>query len=172
VEACRIVGRRNSHIVCTIGSQMAKLSALRAGRSLPSGRFQALISDKAEWTPRVIGQLEGLGKVKIAITSLGIELNTLRLVAQKTRTFCSVSSALKEMTGSRPASFSFCCYRGLKVKHLDSGSCLDTPAAFTGRGNSRRRFHTVQIISKLDEDKNVHLHPWRDMNPGRSVHSH
>jgi hypothetical protein len=44
-RAHRIVRRRGSHIFYTIGSQMAmRLSALRAGRPLPTGRFLVIIS--------------------------------------------------------------------------------------------------------------------------------
>jgi hypothetical protein len=45
VEAHRVVRRPDSHIFYTLGSQMAvRLSALRARRPLPPGRFLVLIS--------------------------------------------------------------------------------------------------------------------------------
>jgi hypothetical protein len=45
VEPHSVVRRRGSHIFQTISSQMAvRLSGLRAGRTLPRGRFLVLIS--------------------------------------------------------------------------------------------------------------------------------
>jgi hypothetical protein len=45
VETHRVVRRRGSHILQTIGSQTAvRLSVLRAGRPLHPGRFLVLIS--------------------------------------------------------------------------------------------------------------------------------
>jgi hypothetical protein len=65
----------------TISSQMAvRLSAPRAGRPLPSGRFLVLISLRAWADPRAIVPMEGLGHLKNAMTS-GIEPVTFRLVA-------------------------------------------------------------------------------------------
>jgi hypothetical protein len=59
------VGRRDSHIVQTIGSQMAvRLSALRAGRPLSPGKFLVLISVKVCVDPRAIVRLEGLRQLK------------------------------------------------------------------------------------------------------------
>jgi hypothetical protein len=54
----------------TFGSQMAaRLSALRAGRFQPPGRFQVLISVRACVDPRPIVRLEGLGTLKKATPS-------------------------------------------------------------------------------------------------------
>jgi hypothetical protein len=65
MEAHRVVRRRGSHIFYTIGSQMAvRLSALRAGRHLPPGRFLVLISVRSRVDCRAIVRLEGLGKLK------------------------------------------------------------------------------------------------------------
>jgi hypothetical protein len=52
------------------------LSALFARHTLPPGRFLVLgLVD-----PRVIVRLEGLGKLKNPVTSLGIEPATLRIL--------------------------------------------------------------------------------------------
>jgi hypothetical protein len=73
--------RRASHISQTIGWQMAvRLSALSAGRPLPSGIFLMLISVRGWVDPRVIVRLEGLGQLKNPMTS-GIEPATFRLIA-------------------------------------------------------------------------------------------
>jgi hypothetical protein len=65
MEAHRVVRYRGSHIFYTVGSQMAmRLSALRAGRPLPPGRFLALFSVKSLSRPLghiaagSIGQIE------------------------------------------------------------------------------------------------------------------
>jgi hypothetical protein len=58
-----------------------RLSALRAGSPLPPGRFLVLISVRGCVDPRAIVQLEGLGRLKILMTSSGIETVTFRLVA-------------------------------------------------------------------------------------------
>jgi hypothetical protein len=66
----------------TVDLQMtARLSALRAGRSLPPGRFLVLISVRGLIDPRTIVRLEGLGRLKSPITLSGIKPATLRLVA-------------------------------------------------------------------------------------------
>jgi hypothetical protein len=59
-----------------------KLSALRSGRPLSTGRFLVLnyIRDWVE--PRAIVRLEGLLQLKNPITSSGMEPVTFRLVAQ------------------------------------------------------------------------------------------
>jgi hypothetical protein len=72
MEAHRVVRLRSFHVFQTIGSQMAvRLSALRAGRPLPTGRYD----------PRAIVRLGGLGQLKNPITSSGIEPATFQLVA-------------------------------------------------------------------------------------------
>jgi hypothetical protein len=58
-----------------------RLSALRAGRPLPPGIFLVLISVRGCVDPRARVRLEGLGKLKSAMTSSGIELVTFRFVA-------------------------------------------------------------------------------------------
>jgi hypothetical protein len=58
-----------------------RLSALRAGRPLPPGRFLVLISLRRRVEPRAIVQLKGLGQLKNRITSSGMEPATFRLVA-------------------------------------------------------------------------------------------
>jgi hypothetical protein len=66
VEAYRVVRRRGCHIFYTVGSQTAvSLSALRAGRPLPPGRFLVLISVRGRVDPRAIMQLEILVNWKI-----------------------------------------------------------------------------------------------------------
>jgi hypothetical protein len=52
-----------------------------AGRPLPSGRFLLIISTRGWIDPRAIGRLEGLGELKNAVTSSGIETATFQLVA-------------------------------------------------------------------------------------------
>jgi hypothetical protein len=47
VKSLRVLRRRGSHIVYTVGSQMAvRLSALRAGHPLSPGRLLVLISGR------------------------------------------------------------------------------------------------------------------------------
>jgi hypothetical protein len=58
-----------------------RLSALRAGRPLPSGRFLVLISVRGLVEPKAIVRLEGLGQLKNIMASSGIESATFRLVA-------------------------------------------------------------------------------------------
>jgi hypothetical protein len=50
-----------------------RLSALRAGRRLPPGRFLALISVRGCVDPRTIMRLEGLGQLKNPVTSSGVK---------------------------------------------------------------------------------------------------
>jgi hypothetical protein len=57
------------------------LSALRAGRPLPPGRFSVLIYVRGLVDPKAIVRLEELGKLKNRMTSSGIENATFRLVA-------------------------------------------------------------------------------------------
>jgi hypothetical protein len=82
VDAHRVVRRRGSHILKTIGTQMAvRLSALRAGHSFPPGRILVLISLRGWVEPRAIVRLEGLGQLKNSITLLGVTPATFRLLA-------------------------------------------------------------------------------------------
>jgi hypothetical protein len=57
-----------------------RLSALRAGRPLPPGRFLILISVRGRVDLRAIVLLEGLGKLENPMTSSGTEPATFRLV--------------------------------------------------------------------------------------------
>jgi hypothetical protein len=57
-----------------------RLSALRAGSTLPPGRFLVLISVRGWVDPRAIVRLEGLGQLKYSISS-GLECVTFLLVA-------------------------------------------------------------------------------------------
>jgi hypothetical protein len=59
----------------------ARLSALRAGRPLSSGRFLVLISVRGCVDPMARVLLEGLGQLKNLMTSSGIEPATFLLVA-------------------------------------------------------------------------------------------
>jgi hypothetical protein len=59
---------------------VVRLSALRAGRPLPSGTFLVLICVRGMVDPRVIVRLEGLGQLKNPVASLGIEPATFRLL--------------------------------------------------------------------------------------------
>jgi hypothetical protein len=64
-------------------SQMAvRLSTLRVGRPLPSGRFLVLISVRGWVDPRFILRLEGLDQLKNLMSSSGIETASFRLVAK------------------------------------------------------------------------------------------
>jgi hypothetical protein len=58
-----------------------RLSALRAGRPLPQGRFLVLISVRGCVDSTAIVTLEGLDQSKNPKTSSGLELATFRLVA-------------------------------------------------------------------------------------------
>jgi hypothetical protein len=58
----------------------ARLSALRAGRPLPSGEFLILISVAGYVDLRVIVRLQGLGEMKNPVISSGIEPVTFRFV--------------------------------------------------------------------------------------------
>jgi hypothetical protein len=55
-----------------------RLSASRAGRSLPPGRFLVLISVRGWVYPRPTVRLQGLGQLKNPMTSSGIEPTTFR----------------------------------------------------------------------------------------------
>jgi hypothetical protein len=57
-----------------------RLSALRAGRPLPPGRFLILISVRGLVDPRATVRLEGLGQLNNPMTALGIQPMTRRLV--------------------------------------------------------------------------------------------
>jgi hypothetical protein len=83
VEAHRVMRRRGSHILQTIGSQIVvRLSALRVSRPLPPARFLVLIPLIGWVEPRAIVRLEKLVNWKNPITSSGINHVTFRLVAQ------------------------------------------------------------------------------------------
>jgi hypothetical protein len=58
---------------------MVRLTALRAGRPLPPGRFLGRISVRGLVDPRTIVQLEGLGQSKNS-TSSGLEPVTFLVV--------------------------------------------------------------------------------------------
>jgi hypothetical protein len=73
-----VIGR-DSHIFLTVASQMAvKLSALRPGRLLPTGRFLVLISVRGRVDPRAIVRLEGLGQLKKKIHLIETRYRDLR----------------------------------------------------------------------------------------------
>jgi hypothetical protein len=65
VEALRFVRHRGSHIF----RYSVSLSALRAGRFLPTGKFLVLISVRDWVDPRAIVRLEGLSKLKKSTSS-------------------------------------------------------------------------------------------------------
>jgi hypothetical protein len=82
VQTRRVAGCRGSHILSTIGSQMAvRFSALRTGHPLPAERFLVLISVRGWVDPGAILRLEELGQLKNPMASLGIEPATFQLVA-------------------------------------------------------------------------------------------
>jgi hypothetical protein len=58
-----------------------RFAALRASCPIPGGSLLVLISDRGCVEPRVIVRLEGLGKFKNPMTSLGIETAIFRFVA-------------------------------------------------------------------------------------------
>jgi hypothetical protein len=60
-----------------------RLSALRACRPLPPGRFLVLISVRGCVDSRAIVRLAGLGQLKNTMTSSGLEPATFRLIAQR-----------------------------------------------------------------------------------------
>jgi hypothetical protein len=59
-----------------------RLSAPRAGRPLPPGRFLIFISVRGWINPRAIVRLAGLSQLRNPVISSGIELAIFRLVAQ------------------------------------------------------------------------------------------
>jgi hypothetical protein len=59
-----------------------RLSALRAGRPLPPGRFLALLSVRGWVNYRAIVRLEGLDQLKNPMSLSGIEPSTIRLIIQ------------------------------------------------------------------------------------------
>jgi hypothetical protein len=59
---------------------VVRLSALRAGRPLPLGRFPVLISVTDGVDPRATVRLEVLGQLKNSLASSGIETATFRPV--------------------------------------------------------------------------------------------
>jgi hypothetical protein len=59
-----------------------RLSAWRAGRPLPPGRFLVFISVRGWIDPRAVVRLEGLGQLTNMMTISRIETETFRLVAQ------------------------------------------------------------------------------------------
>jgi hypothetical protein len=58
-----------------------RLSALRAGRPLPPGKFLVLISFSGWVDPRAIVRLQGLGQLKYPMTSSGLEPATFQILA-------------------------------------------------------------------------------------------
>jgi hypothetical protein len=62
-----------------------RLSALRAGRPLPPGRFLILISIRGSVDPRAIVRLEELGQLQNRMSSSAIEPATFWLVAMLPR---------------------------------------------------------------------------------------
>jgi hypothetical protein len=66
------------HNRLTDGGEVVSLTR-RPNTPLPPGGFLILISVKRSVDPRAIMRLEGLGKLKDPVTSLGIEPATSRL---------------------------------------------------------------------------------------------
>jgi hypothetical protein len=64
------------------------LSALRAGRLLPPGRFLVLISVRDRVDPRATVRLEGLRQLKNPMSSSEIESATFRLIAKCLNELC------------------------------------------------------------------------------------
>jgi hypothetical protein len=62
-----------------------RLSALRAGRPLPPGRFLVLISVRGRFDPRAIVRLEGLNQLKNSMTSRELNLPACSIVPQPTK---------------------------------------------------------------------------------------
>jgi hypothetical protein len=77
-----------------------RLSALRAGRPLTSGRFPVIISVRGSVDPGDIVRLEGLGHLKNPVTSSGLETETFLLVAKCLNQLCHwcVLGALNTIT--------------------------------------------------------------------------
>jgi hypothetical protein len=65
-------------------------SALRAGRTLPPGRFLVLISVRGWLDPRAIVRLERLGLLKNPVASSGFKLANFRLVAWPHDAVCRI----------------------------------------------------------------------------------
>jgi hypothetical protein len=59
---------------------VVRLKVLRAGSALPPESFLVLIFVSGSVNPSVMLQLEGIGKLKISMTSSGLEPATFRLV--------------------------------------------------------------------------------------------
>jgi hypothetical protein len=83
MEAHIVVRRRGSYIFYTIGSQMAvRLSALRTGRPLLTGKIPGTHLCYSWVDPRTIVRMEGLGQFRSPMTSSGFDPATFQLVAQ------------------------------------------------------------------------------------------
>jgi hypothetical protein len=81
VEAHRVVTRRGSHILQTVGSQMVVRVSLYAPAALYPQEDSRYISVRGCVDPRAIVRLEGFGRLKNPMTSSGLKHATFRLVA-------------------------------------------------------------------------------------------
>jgi hypothetical protein len=83
VEAHRIVRRRGSHILSRQSTHRWRCSCqpYAPAALYTPGKSLVLISVRGSVDPRAIVRLEGLGELKNAVTSLGIDPATFRLVA-------------------------------------------------------------------------------------------